>query len=175
MNLLRDAPLWAQLLLVALLIAAAAQDIAQRRISNWLCLGVIIAAVAAAIAIGPTFALWQNALCFALLLALGIPLFAGGWLGGGDVKLFAALGLWANFDTILALLAAILITGGVLALISLTVRKGRAARRAKGLPYGVAIAVGASLTLLQPALFDAKSSPSNPLDLKASRERAHPR
>ena len=169
MNLLLDAPLWAQLLLVAILLGAAAQDIVQRKISNWLCLAVILAAVAAAIAIGPTFALWQNALCFVLLLALGTPLFAAGWLGGGDVKLLAALGLWANFAVILPLIACILIGGGVLAALSLAVRGARAARRAKGVPYGVAIAVGAAIVLLQPALF-ATQRP-NPLDLKATLDR----
>jgi len=163
-NLLNDAPLWAQLLLVALLLAAAAQDIAQRRISNWLCLGVIAAAAVAAIAIGPSLALWQNVALVALLLAIGLPLFAAGWLGGGDVKLLAALGIWANFDAILFLLACILIAGGVIAAISLAVRRGRAARRAKGVPYGVAIAVGAAIVLLQPALFEAK--PASPLDLR---------
>jgi len=173
MNLLLDAPLWAQLLLVAILLGAAVQDIAQRKISNWLCLAVILAAAAAAIAIGPTFALWQNALCFALLLAIGTPLFAAGWLGGGDVKLLAALGLWANFTVILPLVACILIGGGVLAALSLAVRGARAARRSKGVPYGVAIAVGAAIVLLQPALF-ATQRPS-PLDLKAALDRDAPR
>ncbi len=170
MNLLRDAPLWAHLFLVALLFAAAAQDIVQRRISNWLCLGVIVAAVVAAFAIGPTFALWQNGLMFALLLAIGVPLFAAGWLGGGDVKLFAALGLWANLATILPLLSSILITGGVLALISLAVRRGKISRRTKGLPYGVAIAVGAALILFQPMLFPPE--PKDPFDLRAARQAA---
>jgi prepilin peptidase CpaA len=170
MNLLRDAPLWAHLLLAALLLGAAAQDIMQRRISNWLCLGVIVAAVAAAIAIGPTMALWQNGVCFLLLLGLGLPLFAAGWLGGGDVKLFAALGLWANFAVIVPLVACILIGGGVLAILSLAVRGGRASRRAKGVPYGVAIAVGAAIMLLQPALFGLEAEPANPLDLKAARK-----
>jgi len=83
MNLLRDAPLWAQLLLFALLLVAAAQDIVRRQISTWLCLAVIIAAIAAAVAIGPTLALWQNVMIFALLLAIGTPLYGAGWLGGG--------------------------------------------------------------------------------------------
>ena len=152
MNLLKDAPLWAHLLLGALLIAAACQDISQRRISNWFCLGVMVAAAVAAIVIGPTLALWQNAALGALLLAIGLPLFAAGWLGGGDVKLFAALGIWANFAAIPSLLACILIAGGVLAAVSLAVRRGRAARRAKGVPYGVAIAIGAVIVLFQPAL-----------------------
>lgn len=171
MNLLHDAPLWAHLLLAALLLAAAAQDVAQRKISNWLCLGVILVALAAIVALGPTGAVWQNALLFALLLALGIPLFATGWLGGGDVKLFAALGLWASFATVLPLVATILIAGGVLALGSILFRGKRALRHSKGIPYGVAIAVGAALVLLQPTLFAKRAAPS-PLDLKAARQAA---
>ncbi len=170
MNLLRDAPLWAHLLLVGLLLAAAAQDVIQRKISNWLCLGVIIAAVAAALALGPTMSLWQNGVVFAVLLALGVPLFAAKWLGGGDVKLFAALGLWVNFAAVLPLLAAILIAGGVLALLSIIVKGGKAARHSKGLPYGVAIAVGTAVVLAQPLLFPPK--PNNPLDLRQAREAA---
>ena len=170
MNLLRDAPLWALLLLIALLVAAAAQDVAQRRISNWLCLGVIIAAAAAAVALGPTVALWQNGVVFAVMLALGVPLFAAGWLGGGDVKLFAALGLWVNFAAALPLLASILIAGGVLALLSLMIKGGKAARKSKGLPYGVAIAVGTAVVLAMPLLFSPK--PNNPLDLRQAREAA---
>ena len=171
MNLLLDAPLWAQLLLVAILLGAAIQDIVRRQISNWLCLAVIATAIVAAIVIGPTLALWQNGLGFVLLLALGTPLFAAGWLGGGDVKLLASLGLWANFAVILPLIACILVGGGVLAAISLAVRGGRTARRAKGIPYGVAIAVGAAIVLLQPALFETNSRQANPLDLEAARER----
>jgi len=173
MNLLRDAPLWAQLLLVAIMLGAAVQDIARRQIPNWLCLAVMLAAISSAIVIGPTLALWQNALCFALLLALGTPLFAAKWLGGGDVKFIASVGLWSNFAVILPLIAFILIGGGLLAAISLAVRRGRAAHREKkGVPYGVAIALGAAIVLLQPALFETKSQQPGPLDLKAARERS---
>jgi prepilin peptidase CpaA len=175
MNLLLDAPVWAQLSLAAILLGAAAQDIFQRRISNWLCFAVIAAAVAAAIAIGPRLTLWQNGIAFVLLLALGTALFAVGWLGGGDVKLLASLALWANFAVILPLIACILTGGGMLAAISLATRGRRAPRRTKGVPYGVAIAAGAAIVLLQPALFDVRSQQTSPLDLRAARERDAPR
>ncbi len=170
MNLLRDAPVWVQIILAALLVAAAAQDVVQRRISNWLCLGVIIAAVAAAIAVGPTWALWQNGLVFLILLGLGTGLFAVGWLGGGDVKLLAALGLWVNLAAALPLVAIILISGGVLALLSILVRGGKGIRKSKGIPYGVAVAVGAGIILLKPNLLQPQPKASNPLDLKAARQ-----
>ena len=85
--------------------------------------------------------------------------------------MIAAVGLWANFAVILPLIAFILIGGGVLAAISLAVRRGRVAQRAEGVPYGVAIALGAAIVLLQPALLETKSQQPNPLDLKAARER----
>jgi prepilin peptidase CpaA len=167
MNLLRDAPPWALILLAVLLLAAAGQDVAQRKISNFLCLGVILLAAAAAIAIGPTLALWQNALMFVLLLALGLPLFATGWLGGGDVKLFAALGLWTDLAVAVPLVSCILIAGGVIALLSIVLRGAKAVRHSKGVPYGVAIAAGAAVLLLQPIVFPRHAA--NPLDLKAAR------
>ncbi|MDQ3079758.1 MAG: prepilin peptidase [Pseudomonadota bacterium] len=171
MNLLLDAPSWTRLLLVSLLIAAAVQDVVQRRISNWISLLVITAAAVAAVMIGPTVALWQNGLIFVLLMGIGTLLFSAGWLGGGDVKLIAAVGLWASFASILILLAFVLMAGGVLAAISLVARGGRAARRAKGVPYGVAIAIGAIIVLFQPNLLGVSSSDS-PLDLQAARQRA---
>lgn len=167
MNLLRDAPVWAQLLLTAILVGAAIHDCLQRRISNWLCLAVALAAVIAAIAAGPTSSLWQNGVIGALLLGIGLPLFAAGWLGGGDVKLLTALGLWTNFAVVLPLLACVLLAGGVVALLSIMVRGGRAARRSKGVPYGVAIAIGTAIMLLRPTMFEPPRP--DPLDLRSAR------
>jgi prepilin peptidase CpaA len=168
LNLLHDAPLWARLLLAVLLLAAAVQDIVQRRIANMLCLAVMLLAVAAAVASGATFALWQNGLLFALLILLSLPAFAAGWLGGGDVKLLAAVGLWASLGAILPLLAAIFIAGGVIAILSLSRHLGGIRRDVKSVPYGVAIAIGTAIVLIQPDLFDSSRAPS-PLDLKAAR------
>lgn len=174
MNLLRDAPLWAQLLLLALLVAAAAQDIVKRRISNLICLGVIVAAVVAALASGPTTGLWQNGALFVLLILLSLPAFAAGWVGGGDVKLLAAVGLWVDFKGALGLLSCIFIAGGVIAAVALLMRKSRLGRAAKGVPYGVAIAIGGAIMLAYPALLQPRVEPANPLDLHAARAAAGP-
>lgn len=152
MNLGAEAPLWMALILALLLAAAAAEDAARLRISNITVLLIIVAAVAAALIIGPGLALWQNLAVFAGLLVIGTPLFATGKFGGGDVKLFAAAGLWFNLWGALYMLAAVMITGGVLALAILGFRlfgwSEEARRRvrvlspASGIPYGVAIAIG---------------------------------
>ena len=173
MNLLRDAPLWAQLLLVLLLLAAAAQDIAQRRISNLLCLAVMVLAIIAALVSGPTIMLWQNVSLFVLLILLSLPAFAAHWVGGGDVKLLAALGLWADFRAAPALLACIFIAGGVIAALSLAVRRGRVSA-AKGVPYGVAIAVGAAVMLAVPSFLQPVAPDAGPLDLHAARAALRP-
>ena len=94
MNLAVEAPQWLALLLTVLLLAAAAEDSVRLRISNVTVLLVMVTAVIAAVVVGPELALWQNVAVFAALLAVGTLMFAAGKLGGGDVKLLAAVGLW---------------------------------------------------------------------------------
>ena len=157
MNLAVEAPQWAALLLIALLLAAAAEDAVRLRISNITVLLVIVAAVIAAIVVGPTLALWQNLAVFAALLAVGTPMFAAGKLGGGDVKLLAALGLWFNLKGALWMLLDVVLAGGVLAILIIALRSlgwsEKIRRRVVllrpggGIPYGVAIAAGALIAM----------------------------
>lgn len=152
MNLAATAPAWLSLLLVALLILAAAEDAWRMRISNLTVAAILLGAVTAAIVAGPTLALWQNLVLFAGLLAVGVPMFAARKLGGGDVKLLAASGLWFNLHGGLLMILWTVLAGGVLALLILFMRlfnwperiRARVAvlRPGSGIPYGVAIAVG---------------------------------
>jgi prepilin peptidase CpaA len=156
MNLLATAPTWLAWCLAALLVAAAIEDAVRMRISNVLCLAVFAAAIVAMFIGGLEIALWQNALVFAALLGAGTLLFGMGKMGGGDVKLLAAVGLWCSLKTALTLLPAVFITGGLLALIVVAARtiapKGAGGRiivlkPGSGIPYGIAIAVGALVTM----------------------------
>ena len=157
MNLAVEAPQWAALLLIALLLAAAAEDAVRLRISNITVLLAIVAAVIAAIVVGPTLALWQNLAVFAALLAAGTPMFAAGKLGGGDVKLLAAVGLWFNLKGALWMLLDVVLAGGILAILIIALRslgwsekmRRRAVilRAGGGIPYGVAIAAGALIAM----------------------------
>jgi prepilin peptidase CpaA len=152
LNLVAGAPTWLIVILALVLVAAAAQDAAKLKISNLLIVLVILGAVAAVVIAGPQSGLWQNGVVFAVFIALGLPLFATGKLGGGDVKLLAALGLWVDFANALGLLVFVLVAGGVLAAIMIAVRMGswsEAARARviilqprKGIPYAIAIAMG---------------------------------
>ena len=144
MNLLATAPYWALAVLVVALLAAAIEDAARLRISNLTCLVVLVAAIAAAVALGPSLSIWQNVAVLAIVLALGTGAFAAGLLGGGDVKLLAAVGLWADLRTAVWLIALVFISGGVVALAYLMSRPFRRSRsKDRRVPYGIAIAVGA--------------------------------
>ena len=157
MNLAVEAPQWLALVFAILLLAAAAEDAVRLRISNITVLLVIVAAVAAAIIAGPHLSLWQNVLVLAALLAVGTPLFAAGKLGGGDVKLLAAAGLWFDLAGAARMLVAVMLAGGLLALLILAARLpnwGEKIRRrvvilrpGGGIPYGMAIAAGALIAM----------------------------
>ena len=147
MNLAPAAPVWLLVILGALLVAAAVEDAIRLRISNVTSIGVLATALVAMGLAGFPISLWQNAAVFALLLTGGTLLFAAGKIGGGDVKLLAALGLWFNFGGAVWLLSSVFIAGGILAIGFLLVRGFRGLRSSKGsrvgLPYGLAILAGA--------------------------------
>ena len=152
---------------VAALIAATLHDIGFRTVPNWMSLviagagmllhvsdGDALAAAACAVAVGGAAAwCWHR-----------------GWLGGGDVKLFAAVAVLVPPALVPGLLVDVALAGGALALIylvlsrlvrspsqarpaSLPARVWRAEswriRRRGPLPYASAIAAGALLVLLK--------------------------
>ena len=157
MNLAAGAPQWLALIFAILLFAAAIEDAIRLRISNIIVLLVIAGAIVAAILGGPKLILWQNLAVFAALLAVGTPLFAAGKLGGGDVKLLAAAGLWFSLMGAARMLAAVAVAGGILALLILLARTAKWSENARrrvvvlrpggGIPYGVAIATGALIAM----------------------------
>ena len=90
----------------------------------------------------------------AAVLAAGMALFRWGRLGGGDVKLIAAVALWTGFAHLADLLVAVSLAGGALALgLVLARRLARAVVAGtplprllvvgESIPYAVAIAPGA--------------------------------
>ena len=93
----------------------------------------------------------------AACLAVGFAVYAFGWFGAGDAKLFAALGLWAGPAHIVDLVLITSMAGAVMALSVVaehTVRSRLALvagawitpcstpLRDRRLPYGIAIAAG---------------------------------
>ena len=157
MNLAALAPQWAVMLLMGLLALAALQDSIQLKISNIICGAVLLLGIGVVVLVGFRLDLWENLLAFVAALTLGTMLFSAGKLGGGDVKLFAVTVFWFDLQGALWLLLSVAIAGGVLALFIITIRlfgwsenmQQRAVilRRKGGIPYGVAIAAGALLTV----------------------------
>ena len=156
MNLIESAPHWLAWLLASLLVAAAVEDAVRLKISNLTCLGVFAGAIVAMVMGGFDIALWQNALVFTILLAGGTLLFSSGKMGGGDVKLLAALGLWCDITGALNLLLGVFLSGGLLAILIIGARMVAPAgnssrvvvmRRGSGIPYGIAIAAGGLIAL----------------------------
>ena len=89
--------------------------------------------------------------CALAMLCAGFALFAAGWIGGGDAKLFAAAALWFGWGDIADYAAASAVIGGALALVVLALRMGSLSLPFAGmfpmpkreLPYGVALALAA--------------------------------
>lgn len=132
-------------ILTALLVAAAVTDIRSRIISNRL--NIAIAALAPLYWLASGLPAWPD---MALQFALGIgifgafaALFALGLMGGGDVKLLAAVALWFPWQAVGLLLLVMAMAGGIVTVI--TVVHHRVSRRLgqPEVPYGVAISLAA--------------------------------
>jgi len=133
-------------IILALLVACVATDIRSRIIPNRLILPIACLALPYWAAADPHLAdrLMDQAAVIAVAAIPLLLLFTIGAWGGGDVKLSAALLLWLPWADAAAAALIMAVAGGVLALLMLPF-----GRRAidRGVPYGVAIAVGAALPL----------------------------
>ncbi|HEY8593208.1 MAG TPA: prepilin peptidase [Sphingomicrobium sp.] len=137
--------------LAALLVVAAVIDVRTFTISNRLNLTVALLAPVYwfSIALSP----WPG---MAIQLAAGLTVFVllalafyAGMMGGGDVKLAAALALWFSPEGTLRFLVLMSLAGGVLTLIVLAWHRARKREGRPEIPYGVAIAFGGLAILTQ--------------------------
>jgi prepilin peptidase CpaA len=144
-------------LMAALLLGAGAQDLRSMQIANGFSLAIASLFVlwAAAGLAGGQMSLEDVALslgCGVVVFGAGAAAFAIGALGGGDVKLLAAVSLFAGPQRLSAFLIITAIAGGLLGLAILAgapigrpAMAGAGPLRARlrsGLPYGPAIAIG---------------------------------
>jgi prepilin peptidase CpaA len=141
--------------LTAALIAAALSDAATYLIPNRYSAVVVLAFFVFAIG-KPIDFLLHGLAVGGLLFVGGAILFARGMLGGGDVKLLAATGLWAGFDQGTLLILSSAVAGGVLAAAQLTplrrllpahpggapVGTDLRSKLRQPMPFGVAVALG---------------------------------
>lgn len=135
-------------LLAALLVTAAVTDIKSRIISNRLNSVIALLAVPWWFAIHLTGyeILFQLGLALAVFTLFALC-FALGMMGGGDVKLLGALGLWLPLTKLLVMIEVMALAGGLLTLGILVAHKVRKAPGKPEIPYGVAI-VGAALLIV---------------------------
>jgi prepilin peptidase CpaA len=137
--------------LAALLIVAAVIDARTFTISNRLNLTVALLAPLYWLSValtpwpGVAIQLAAGATVFAVLAAA----FYAGMMGGGDVKLAAALALWFPPGVTLQFLVLMSLAGGVLTLALLAWHRARRREGRPEIPYGVAIAFGGLAILAQ--------------------------
>jgi prepilin peptidase CpaA len=145
------------LMFVALVVVAAVFDLLTMTIPNKLNLGLALAFPVVALVAGlppASFALHILAGCG--MLAIGFGLFAAGWIGGGDAKLAAAIGLWFGPSHLLEWSALASVFGGMLTLLLLAGRQlplplalagepwiAKLHHPKTGVPYGIALSAAA--------------------------------
>ncbi len=143
----------------ALMVFAGATDLFTLTIPNRISLGL----VAGFVCLAPFAGLgWEAiALHFAIgvaMLVICIGIFAMGWIGGGDAKLFAAASLWMGYEYIYEYALITAVFGGILTLVMLALRMfplpaglagqawiTRLHAAGHGVPYGVALAAAGLL------------------------------
>lgn len=136
------------LVLAALLVSAGIQDARTREIANW---------KNAAIALLAPLWWWANALGWMaiaeqvgialLVFAVFVAAFHFGWMGGGDVKMIAAISLWLPLGSLVDMLMVMAVLGGAITVLMMIDQRRRRTFGTIEVPYGVAIAAAALLVL----------------------------
>jgi prepilin peptidase CpaA len=156
----------AGLLFTALLVWAAFGDLRNRRIPNRLVLAIALLGIGYSVVVRGITGLESGFGGMATGLVCWLPFYALGWLGAGDVKMFAASGAWlgpmkalegslvaALIGAVLALLWMLRVRGIRNSLETFTIATaspgvlsdaGKQSETERGtLPYGIAMAAGA--------------------------------
>lgn len=144
---------------VGLIIYAALSDISRLIIPNRISIALAtIFPVAALIAGAPILGVGLHLLFGFGVLAVGIVLFNFKVLGGGDVKLLAAISVWTGMTAFAPFILWTAIAGGAMALALLMARQlipagtypavvDHLLKKQNGIPYGVAIMIGALMAI----------------------------
>ena len=135
--------------LAVLLLVAAVIDVRTFTISNRL--NLTVAALAPLYWLSIALPLWPD-VAIHLAAAAGVfvllaAAFYAGMMGGGDVKLAAALTLWFSPASTIKFLVLMSLAGGVLTLGVVAFHRWKRREGRPEIPYGVAIAFGGLATL----------------------------
>ena len=104
-------------------------------------------------------AIVQNALlAFIVVTAITLPQYILGWMGGGDFKVIMTSSLWVGFHNLQYATFCMALSGGMLAVIYIVLRKQKylsevsflkpVFAKTRGVPYGIAISAGVIPTVL---------------------------
>lgn len=108
-----------QITLLLLVCIAAAYDLRYRRIPNWLVVSGLMSAAVLQFTLHGRRGLQESALGFGLALLIYVPLYLLRAMGGGDLKLMAAVGALMGPEHWFSLFLVTAILGGVLAILLL--------------------------------------------------------
>ena len=151
------------MLFPALMAFAAASDLFTMTISN----RVSLALIAGFLVLAPLGGMGLHDMILhigagATVLVAAFACFAMGWVGGGDAKVAAGVALWFGFNHLLDYLVYASLFGGALTLLLLQFRQwplpyplsgqawlNRLHDRQSGIPYGIALALGALIVYPQ--------------------------
>jgi len=145
------------LLFPALMAFAAASDLFTMTISNRVSLTLAAGFLALALLSGMgLYDILSHLGAGASVLTVAFVCFAMGWVGGGDAKVAAGAALWFGFGHLMNYLVYASLFGGVLTLLLLQFRQWplpyafsgqtwllRLHAKESGIPYGIALAIGA--------------------------------
>ena len=145
------------LLFPALMAFAAASDLFTMTISNRVSLALAAGFLTLALLSGMgLYDILSHLGAGAAVLAVAFTCFAMGWVGGGDAKVAAGAALWFGFGHLMNYLVYASLFGGVLTLLLLEFRQWplpyalsgqawllRLHAKETGIPYGIALAIGA--------------------------------
>lgn len=140
--------------LALLLVSAGIEDARVREIANWKNAAIALLAPLWWVSIGmapwPDMAI-QVGIALIVLAAFCVA-FHFGWMGGGDVKMIAALALWVPVPALIQILLVTSIVGGLITVVMLIDHRIRKTAGNPEVPYGVAIAIAGLLILREPLL-----------------------
>lgn len=148
---------------------SAAYDLLTMRIPNWISAALIVGFLVGALFIGmPLMEIGYHFAVGVAVLIVAFLLFIPGWIGGGDAKLAAAIGLWMGTGSAIEFVGYSAFFGGVLTFAILLFRWKfpvswlpkanwilRLHDKTVGVPYGIALAAGAMVVYADTPIFAA--------------------
>jgi len=142
---------------ITALILAAISDIKRYIIPNWIVVAILLSYIISAIFM-PIGYIFSGFIVGIVVFSVGSVLFSLGLMGGGDVKLLAAVSLWAGVAHVVAFMLVTSLCGAALGVIMLSPLRrlmpppSEGALRLTGanrtpMPFGAAIAFGGVFVL----------------------------